>query len=474
MPRPGWPTRWRRSRGPGSAAGEISRLEQEQAAQEAARARQASSTAREAARLAAADLGRALAWEGPAPRAVRRARRGRGPAARPTRGPAHLPHRPERGGRLGRRPQALVQSAGGHGCRFPLITAGADWGDPTQSRHALGVGLAVPLPLWSRGGGPVGEARARAEQAAALVRRPGSTRPVRSKRRGSGWRKPPRAPASPATRCCPAPPRSGSGRCARTRPAKPTSCPRSMRSGASGSVARGGAGPARLPGGAGGVAGADRTGRVSRGCLFAAVLALAGCGGGSGDDASPADSMRPGSRWASRRWSVTRWSRRLALTGRLAARPGGAADLSAPAAGVVRELRVQVGDPVRRGAAAPHARRAGARSRRRGQGRRRGAGRARGGAPAASSWPTGSPRRGRRRRRRRRRGRPRPRRRPPSGSSPAPGVTSPIAGRVQSVGVRPGERVDAGRPLVQVVAPDTLDLVVPVPAAAARAAPRRA
>ena len=43
-------------------------------------------------------------------------------------------------------------------------------------------------------------------------------------------------------------------------------------------------------------------------------------------------------------------------------------------------------------------------------------------------------------------------------------VTSPIAGRVQEVMVQPGERVDAGRPLAQVVAPDTLDLVVPVPA----------
>ena len=30
--------------------------------------------------------------------------------------------------------------------------------------------------------------------------------------------------------------------------------------------------------------------------------------------------------------------------------------------------------------------------------------------------------------------------------------------------VQPGERVDAGRALAQVVAPDTLDLAVPVPA----------
>ena len=43
-------------------------------------------------------------------------------------------------------------------------------------------------------------------------------------------------------------------------------------------------------------------------------------------------------------------------------------------------------------------------------------------------------------------------------------VTSPVAGRVQEVMVQRGERVDAGRPLAQVVAPDTLDLAVPVPA----------
>ncbi|HET7426086.1 MAG TPA: hypothetical protein VFJ50_03545, partial [Gemmatimonadales bacterium] len=38
------------------------------------------------------------------------------------------------------------------------------------------------------------------------------------------------------------------------------------------------------------------------------------------------------------------------LTGRLGARPHGAADLMAPAAGVVRELRGQIGDRVARGA----------------------------------------------------------------------------------------------------------------------------
>lgn len=44
-------------------------------------------------------------------------------------------------------------------------------------------------------------------------------------------------------------------------------------------------------------------------------------------------------------------------------------------------------------------------------------------------------------------------------------VRSPIDGQVNDVRVQPGERVDAGAPLAAVMDPDTLDLVVPVPAA---------
>jgi RND family efflux transporter MFP subunit len=43
-------------------------------------------------------------------------------------------------------------------------------------------------------------------------------------------------------------------------------------------------------------------------------------------------------------------------------------------------------------------------------------------------------------------------------------VTSPLTGQMQEVMVQRGERVDAGRALAQVVATDTLDVVVPVPA----------
>jgi len=43
-------------------------------------------------------------------------------------------------------------------------------------------------------------------------------------------------------------------------------------------------------------------------------------------------------------------------------------------------------------------------------------------------------------------------------------VASPIPGRVQDILVQPGERVDAGRALAQVITGDTLDLIAPVPA----------
>ena len=153
----------------------------------------------------------------------------------------------------------------------------------------------------------------------------------------------------------------------------------------------------------------------------------------------------------------------LALTGRLAARPGGSALLAAPAAGVVRTVRVQVGDRVARGALVaeldvPSCPRTP--DRRRPQRTRPTVKRL----ASASSWPTASPLPDRRKRQRRRRSR-------PAAAAAARDllartrIVSPIAGRVQAVLAQRGERVDAGKPLVEIVAPDTLDLVVPVPAA---------
>jgi cobalt-zinc-cadmium efflux system outer membrane protein len=47
---------------------------------------------------------------------------------------------------------------------------GAEWDDPTDPGHSFAVlGLAIPVPLWNRGGAQVTAARARADQAAAQV-----------------------------------------------------------------------------------------------------------------------------------------------------------------------------------------------------------------------------------------------------------------------------------------------------------------
>jgi len=213
------------------------------------------------------------------------------------------------------------------------------------------------------------------------------------------------------------------------------------------------------------VAGSHRTGRVTRRALVATALAIAACGGGSGGDASPADSTR--TRVPVGVATVERDSlvESLTLTGRLVARPGGAADLVARAAGVVREVRAQVGDPVRRGAvllvleapelasdaeakasAATQAEREAARQQQLladGVTSARQAEEAQAAARQAASAAAGAQKLLDRTR-----------------------VTTPITGRIQSVSVRRGERVESGRPLVQVVAPDTLDLIVPIPAAA--------
>ena len=151
------------------------------------------------------------------------------------------------------------------------------------------------------------------------------------------------------------------------------------------------------------------------------------------------------------------------LIGRLAARPGGSALLAAPAAGVVRRVRAQVGDRVARGqtlielevpelASEAEQRSSAAAQAQREAERQRGlladgiasarqaeeaAATARQAAAAASAARDLLAR---------------------------TRVASPIAGRVQDILVQPGERVDAGKALAQVIVGDTLDLIAPVPA----------
>jgi membrane fusion protein (multidrug efflux system) len=196
---------------------------------------------------------------------------------------------------------------------------------------------------------------------------------------------------------------------------------------------------------------------------FLALPVLAACGGGAA-----ADNVGEGgstTRVPVELGTIARDSlvEVLTLNGRLEARPGGAAMLTAPAAGLVRAVRVQVGDQVRRGGlvaeldvpeltadaaqktgAATQAERESARqqqlladgvtSARQAEEAAANAHQARAAADAALRLLARTR------------------------------VTSPIAGRVQDVLVQRGERVDAGRALAQVVAPDTLDLVVPLPA----------
>lgn len=202
---------------------------------------------------------------------------------------------------------------------------------------------------------------------------------------------------------------------------------------------------------------------MTRPPLCMALALLVACAGAGEDDGvadSPEQTRVPVGLATVVRDSI---AETLDLTGRLAPRPGGAAGLTAPAAGVIREIRVQIGDRAPRGAvvavldvpelvsdaqekstAAAQAGREAERQRQlladgitsARQAEEADANARQAAAAAASARELLARTR----------------------------VSSPIAGRVQDVLVQRGERVEEGRLLVQVVAPDTLDLVVPVPA----------
>jgi membrane fusion protein (multidrug efflux system) len=153
----------------------------------------------------------------------------------------------------------------------------------------------------------------------------------------------------------------------------------------------------------------------------------------------------------------------LVLTGRLGPKPGGSAQLTAPAAGVVSSVKVQVGQRVRRGddllmldvpelasearqrdAAAAQAQREADRQARLlsdGVTSQRAAEEAVAAARQAASAAEAS-----------------------KALLARTRVRAPLAGRVQSVRAQRGERVDAGAPLAEVIDVDTLDLHVSVPA----------
>jgi len=197
--------------------------------------------------------------------------------------------------------------------------------------------------------------------------------------------------------------------------------------------------------------------------LAAAAILTAACGhaGAENESGSPDATRVPVGLGRVIRDSVVE---ELTVTDTLAARPGGAALLAAPAAAVVRAVRAQIGDRVGRGqtiielevpelvaeadqraSAASQAEREAERQRnllaegitsaRQAEEANAAARQAATAAAAARSLLARTR------------------------------VSSPIAGRVQQILVQRGERVDAGNPLAQVIAGDTLDLVVAVPVA---------
>jgi cobalt-zinc-cadmium efflux system outer membrane protein len=150
-------------------AGDISLLEQEQAAQEASRAHQAASSAREASRVAAAELARAIAIEDPSPR----------PSDPLDTGLEQLPDSAIALDQVlslraavadSTAAAAQLRSLGRARVPFPALQGGAEWGDPTEPGTLSVIGFAIPFPLWQRGGGAVAAARARADRLSALAR----------------------------------------------------------------------------------------------------------------------------------------------------------------------------------------------------------------------------------------------------------------------------------------------------------------
>ena len=204
-------------------AGDISLLEQEQAAQEAARARQTAAAAREAARVDEAELARAIAWEGAPPTPTGALDAGVDQLPDTTIDVAALP-----GVRTATADSAAAaaQARSAASARIPLPTrpVGRRMGRRVAAGHARRHRHrgAVPAVEHRRGhggrsAGPRRPARRRSRA------RPGSTPCGSCGWPGSISRRPPPGRGSTATRSSPAPPCCAGGPCGRTRPARPAS-----------------------------------------------------------------------------------------------------------------------------------------------------------------------------------------------------------------------------------------------------------
>jgi cobalt-zinc-cadmium efflux system outer membrane protein len=156
-----------------AAAGDISDLERDQVALEASRARLAAAQARESERVARSELARAVAWENaPLPVAV-------GPldygldagTAGGFDGTDDVGSLPLVRGMVADSAAAAARLRAARIARIPIpgLVAGREWGGSADGTRNVILGLALPLPLWSRGGEAVEQARGTAVEQAALA-----------------------------------------------------------------------------------------------------------------------------------------------------------------------------------------------------------------------------------------------------------------------------------------------------------------
>jgi len=149
-------------------AGDISRLEYDQAAQDARRGQQQLSQAREAAHAAQVALSRAIgstADTPPAPSGTLDL--GLGDEKRLSIQLDSIPA--VMGAAADSAAAAMVLTSARRGrLPVPSLVGGAEWDDPADPGRGLSViGFTIPLPFWNVGGAQVAAARARAERAAA-------------------------------------------------------------------------------------------------------------------------------------------------------------------------------------------------------------------------------------------------------------------------------------------------------------------
>jgi cobalt-zinc-cadmium efflux system outer membrane protein len=140
---------------------------------EASRARLAAAQARESAELARRDLARAIAWETPPPpRPAGRLDEDLEGTASDVASPASLSvdSLPTVVGAAADAAAAAARLRAARIARIPVpgLVAGREWGGSDGSNNLI-LGLALPLPLWSRGGEAVHQARGAAAEQAALA-----------------------------------------------------------------------------------------------------------------------------------------------------------------------------------------------------------------------------------------------------------------------------------------------------------------